>query len=162
LKTILYRSVALTAAAAMFILAGLGLRYAPENPEERMQRGWARAHAGQFAKAALDFSEVLRANPRRADVRLLRGCCFAGGGEHMAAIEDFNECLLLNGGNAAAWYDRGMAHQQMGDWKSAAHDFDAALQLRPDDAHAASALKTANENLSRREGGEEMVSLQPQ
>ena len=159
LKTIIYRTVVLTAAAMMLVIAGVAGRFAPRNPEELMQRGWVRTRSGHYAEAALDFSEVLRVNPQRADARLLRGCSLAGEGEHVAAIEDFNRCLLLNGGNAAAWYDRGMVYQQMGDWKNAAHDFDLALQLRPDDAKAASALKTATENLSRHEGGEEVVVL---
>jgi tetratricopeptide (TPR) repeat protein len=159
LKIILYRAVVLTASAMMLLIAGVAWRFAPRNPEELMQRGWARARSGHYTEAARDFSEVLRAIPQRADARLLRGCCFASAGEHTAAIDDFNKCLLLNGGNAAAWHDRGMAYQQMGDWKNAAHDFDAALQLRPNDAQAASALKAANENLSAHASGEEVVVL---
>ena len=120
----------LTAAAALFALAGIAWAFGPENPEEAMQRGWARARAGHFAAAARDFSEVLRTHPRAANARLLHGCCLAGLGKSEAAIADFNECLLLNGDNAAAWHDRGLAYQALGDWKQAAHDFDMALQLK--------------------------------
>ncbi len=110
----------------------MAIEWAPGWLNSRIQRGWVRLEAGDFAGARADFETVVRMRPDipaawdyLAEARHMLGDC-AG------ALRDATRAIELAPGEARAWITRGLAKSRLRDYDGARADYDHAIELRPE------------------------------
>lgn len=119
--------------------------------------GKACGRLGQFERAIIDFSRVLKLNPNNDVAYDGRGICYSNLGRNESpfdrilgikseeyytslqyfknAIQDFNKAIELNPNNYNA-YNRGIVHSQSDKYELAIQDYTEAIKINPNFASA--------------------------
>jgi tetratricopeptide (TPR) repeat protein len=105
------------------------------------------AEAGDWAKAAQAYQEVLRLRPDLAIAWYNLGVAYTKQIKHMQAISALREALRLERDNAEAWDALGYAYSRSDQHEQALSAYQEALRLKPDLARTWQGL--AGEHLSR-------------
>lgn len=95
-------------------------------------RGTAYRSAGEFAKAASDFSKVLQLKPGFARAYEARGLTHADLGERGLAMADLDEAIKRDGKDWRFLYSRAVVLRADGNLEAALHDLDAAGGIKND------------------------------
>ncbi len=125
-----------TRLSACTIAIGGGKAKGTELAFAYLQRGLARAEAGELKPAIKDFDQAIKLAPKATDALYDRGVAYTQLGNWQAAQADFDRLLKIAPSDADALYMRAWVHSQRGDDEAAIGDLDAILGLHPDDLPA--------------------------
>ena len=101
----------------------------PESPRGHLNRGAARAEAGDIAGAVGDYEQALRLMPDNAAIRFNLGNILVQGGRFDEAVAQYDLALAADPRYAPAFYYRGVAHEGAGRAEEALADYDRAIEL---------------------------------
>lgn len=93
------------------------------------QHGWSYVLIGEYDRAIIDFTKLVKKYPCAPGGYYSRGWAYAGKGEYDRAIADFTSLINLNPDPCEAYYSRGEAYADKGDYKKAIVDFTRAIGL---------------------------------
>jgi tetratricopeptide (TPR) repeat protein len=110
------------------------IRLDPGRPELFRARAEASVHAGDYAQAVADYSEVIRL---AADAAAFsdRSLAYLATGECDRAIADATEAIRRDPRFAKAYFNRGSAYGTEGRYDLAVADFSKAIELDPNEPH---------------------------
>jgi tetratricopeptide (TPR) repeat protein len=104
--------------------------------EQLLERGVAKADAGDPAGAISDFDRAIALSPTCAEAYFNRGSVHYSQGRLDQAIADLDKAIQINPTFAPAYDNRGCARKDKGDRSGAIRDFEEALKLDPRDTVA--------------------------
>ncbi|MHC4917136.1 MAG: tetratricopeptide repeat protein, partial [Planctomycetota bacterium] len=97
-----------------------------------LNRGNARAHAGDRGGAISDYTRALEIEGKMQAAYLNRGSLLTLEGKLADALRDLDAAQRLSPRDPAVYRHRGYLRRRLGDLDGAMADFDRALQLEPD------------------------------
>lgn len=102
----------------------------------RIDRAWARLHAGRAALAEADATAAIGIDSGSAVAHTLRGAARLELGQNAGAIEDATRAIELDATTGQPWQIRGTARLALKDSKGAIDDLNRAIVLSPSNARA--------------------------
>jgi len=102
----------------------------PDSPRGWLNRGAARAAAGDVPGALSDYREALPRSPRNGLIHYNIGNILLGAGDTAAALKAYDTAAQLDSGFAAIYYYRAAAREQSGDLQGALADYDRAIAMK--------------------------------
>jgi tetratricopeptide (TPR) repeat protein len=100
------------------------------------QKAFTATNAGDFAKAEVDWTEIIERYPDNAAAWSNRGNVRVSQNKLESAIADYNEAIHLAPDVPDPYLNRGAALEGLGKWDAAIVDYNHVLELNPDDAMA--------------------------
>ncbi|MHC4608268.1 MAG: tetratricopeptide repeat protein, partial [Planctomycetota bacterium] len=107
------------------------VRKSPDKPRARINRGVARAQAGDFDGALRDHNRVIELDPENGRAYAARGAVHHDRGDLDAAIRDYGRAIELRPGKARLHFRRGQCLYRTGDTDAAIRDYDRAIEIDP-------------------------------
>ncbi|MGH6826095.1 tetratricopeptide repeat protein [Methyloceanibacter sp.] len=96
-----------------------------------INRGNAKAAAGELGSAISDYSVAIRLEPDLAQAWYDRGTVLANVGRFESAIADFTEAIRLKPEFAAAYCNRGLARSELARYDDAIADYSVGVERDP-------------------------------
>ena len=104
--------------------------------EKTFQEGDRAYRKGDYDKAIVLFSEVLKADGEHLNAYLQRGFCYSLQKKYDAAIADLTSVIQQKPDHLWAYTSRGSAYNKLGKYELAMIDFDTVLGLDPKNEEA--------------------------
>ena len=112
---------------------GTCIALCPGSARSYFQRGAVRLRRRTWAKAAADFSQVLRLRPKLADAFANRAAAHHGLKQYEAERDDLTEALKLRPSYIQGYFARAAVYTMLGNKKKAAVDRAQGFKRQPDD-----------------------------
>ncbi len=103
---------------------------------EHSRKGLDLIMAGQYEKAAVEYTEAIQLNPDRAVPYYNRGLCYMRMNNADAAIQDFNKNIQLDRDNIEAYLKLTTIYANRGMYDDAINVINAGISVQPDNAEA--------------------------
>ena len=101
----------------------------PETASDYYNRGFWRAHMGNYDGAIEDYTESLNQKPNDVYALLNRGSAWARKGEYDKALADYEEAIRLRPNFTSAWFYRGAVWYDIGEYDKAIEGLSRAISL---------------------------------
>ncbi len=107
------------------------------------QHGWSYVRIGEYDRAIVDFTKLVKVYPGAPGGYYSRGWAYAEKGEYDRAIADFTSLINMNPDSGEAYYARGEVYADKGDYDKAIADFTRDIELGDIYCHFARGLAYA-------------------
>lgn len=124
-------------------LAEEHLDTAPARAELRKDKGNLAFKDGNFAQAAVHYTEAIDLDPTHVVALCNRAQCFLKLGDHDRALADADSCIDIKSDYIKAHFRRGLALHALARYPEAIRAFERTLELDPSNAQAKDAVRFA-------------------